>query len=805
MYEQPPLDPDAPIFPKQGVVTFAGPNRTFITGEDENSLVITGGVVVQFTDADAGRTLQISAQNAVVFLDPGSIADIVQAGPGDVHGVYLEGNVVATDGDFTVRGPRVFYDVQNDRAALLDAVFYTYDRSRGMPLFVRADIIRQQAMGQWEAKNAKLSNVGFAQPHLSIGASTLQLTQDRRPDGSQSNYIRARGVSLRVGNKAILPLPDFDGEYGQATLPQVRAGSKDGDPVVSTRWDIESLIGVDLPDGFAGDLLIDAFPTRGLAGGLDMAWATPDTFGSLLAYYIYDTGTDRLTSGAKVDPTQTNRGFILADHQWRLDDSWTLSLEASYISDQSFVDAFFEPIAEIRREVTNRFAMIRRKDRSLFVAQFQGTFNDFTPNEYLLQSRGYQVQRTPELSYWRLGDTFFNGKLSYTSESRAGLLTASFVEPAVRNYGFLSPALSQAAFGLNPGQSLGDALRGRGFTEKTIGRVDTRHELSAPMDLGPVRAVPFVAARGTLYSGDLTGFRTANGFATTDDTRLWAAAGVNVSTSVNRVFNNVESNFFDLHRIRQIFEPSASVWTSASSTDSASFPVYDETVESLADGTAFRVGLVSTTQTQRGKPGAWRNVDWLVLRAQYVYATDSTTRESAVGRFFQGRPELSRFGQFADADAKLQLTDAVGVVASGTYDTQNSTLDTASAGVLIDHGLGFTSFAEIRRIDANAIDSTFLNVGASYELSSRYAISAAGVYDIENSNIQALGLDIRRRFPQWILEFTIAFDDTRDTVSFGIRLEPFLGARSLARSSLSRERFSSSLLGSRYRGSLYQR
>ena len=45
-------------------------NATLASDESENALVITGGVVVEYWDRSSGRTLQISAQRGVAFLEP---------------------------------------------------------------------------------------------------------------------------------------------------------------------------------------------------------------------------------------------------------------------------------------------------------------------------------------------------------------------------------------------------------------------------------------------------------------------------------------------------------------------------------------------------------------------------------------------------------------------------------------------------------------------------------------------------------------------------------------------------------------
>ena len=175
-----------PAIPQEAIVTFSGPDRTLVTGEDENALVISGGVAVQFEDVAQGRRLHLSSDSAVVFLSGRELDRIDGFTADEVRGVYLEGGVTATDGDYTMRGPRMYYDLAENTGVVLDAVFWTYDERRELPLYLRADVIRQEADDRWSASNARFANVEFFEPHFAIGATSVALTRKARADGSQA-------------------------------------------------------------------------------------------------------------------------------------------------------------------------------------------------------------------------------------------------------------------------------------------------------------------------------------------------------------------------------------------------------------------------------------------------------------------------------------------------------------------------------------------------------------------------------------------------------------------------------------------
>jgi len=756
-----------PIFPRDGVIRFFGPDRTLVTGEQENALVITGGVVAEYADVSTGRTLHISGDSVVVFFDPGSVTDMVRFGPGEIRGVYIEGDVVATDGEYTLRGPRFYYDLRNNRGVALDAVFYTYDASRGLPLYVRADIIRQESAQQWSAGDARLANVAFFEPQFSIGATTVTITREPGEDDATRTIVDARDLSFRINGEPVLGFPRYRGDVQPSPLTALEYETENGDGIVRTEWSVNTLFGIPEED-LAGDLLLDYYFDRGPAVGADVDWSDEDSAGKLFGFYINDQGEDLLTSGAELEAPQDNRGMVLAEHRWDIDREWSLWLEGAWLSDERFVDAFFEGQAETRREFANSIYLRRSDERSLLALEIRGSFNDFTPNEYLMQSQGFQVERLPEASYVRVGDTLFNDSLAYTSETSLTSLQLQFIEPRARELGFNNLRRSQAAFGIAPDQSIADRLRAEGFTEDEIARFDTRHELSAPFDAGPIRVTPYAVGRFTAYDSDFDEFRGPDG--EDDKARGYAAGGLTASTEIVRVDDDVRSELFDLNRIRHILEPSATIWSSTSSLDSDELPNIDDDVESLVDGALLSLSLDNTWQTKRGGPAQERSVDWLKWRTRYVLASGEVDRQSLIGRYFTSRPELSNPGEYLANQIALRLTEATALSADFVYDFDLDEFSTVASGVLLDHGHGFSSFTELRQIDS--IDSTFVDFGAAYELSRTYAFEARAVYDADITEFQRIAATLTRRAAQWTLEVGVSFDDIQNDTSFSVAFRP---------------------------------
>ena len=757
--------------PSEGSVSFfADDIRMVGAGEGEEgsgpTLMLFGGVAVQVASARTRETVQLTAERAVVFLDTSAQPGLGRYDVDSVTGIYVEGDVAITNADYHFRGDRAYFDPRTSKAVTLDAVFWTYNADRGMPLYVRADAIRQEASNQWSAQNVTLTNVAFTNPQFSIGARDITITREvDAADQRARTYVEAEGVGFRAGETTLLTIPKVKGEARMSPLHDVQAGHKNNSNFLSTRWDLFALAGVDPPEGNKADLLLDGWFERGPATGMDLSWQRPDMAGTAFGYYIFDNGDDKLTSGATIDHRDDSRGMILGDNIWKLNDKWSLFLEGSYVSDPTFVDAFFEDLAETRREFTNSAYARRLDEKSLFSLEARGTFNDFISNEYLIQSQGYAVEKLPEASYSRIAQEL--GVLSYTGQASAARMNLVFNEPRLKDIGFNTKRRSQAGFGLDPNQRLSTELRQEGYMESAVTRFDTRHEIEVPLAWGPVNIVPFAVGRYTAWDTDFSDFSNSGN---EDNQRFWGSTGVRVATSITRVDDKAESELFDVHRIRHIIEPSATFWVGGTTINEQDLPIYDDDVESIGNGTVFRVGARNTWQTMRGPKHARQSTDWIIWDTNYVWSSSNTPIDSPFGRFIEARPELSNFGEFIQSDLSVLLTDAVTYVGEIIYSFDDHEVSRASTGMRIDHGYGFSTFTEFRYLQN--FDSTYLSTGVRYELTRKYAASGAITYDFDRAKFQRVQVGIIRRFAQWTLSVELDLDNVADDVGIGVVLRP---------------------------------
>lgn len=803
-----------PIFAREGLITLAPGKITLVTGKDENALVITEGLTVQYADNRSGRVLQMTSQRAVVFLPPGQLADMARLQAGEVRGIYLEGDVVASDGRYTLRGPRVFYDVQANRAVVLDAVFWTYDQARRLPLYLRAKVINQESDSEFKASKATLANTAFFEPDLSIGVSSLTIRRvapevaqggaggsgsgsgaagggfaggpggGGNPNARGSTIVDARDITFKAGTIPFFYFPRYKGDPTDVPLKDLRVeNSSESGTTIKTTWNVNSLFGFEPTPGLQTDLLVDGYFRRGLGLGAGMEFSPDGPFGDgsgdIFAYTVIDDhGDDLLKPGTKRKWDGSTRGIFEASGIWNLDENWKFTGELTYIGDETFIDQFFEAAGETRREFTTRGTLSRTEDNTYLQLEAKTNLNDFIANEYLLQTPGYNVDRLPELSYYRYGDDLLSeyrpGLLSYSSEYRFGRVAMNFDKVKAEERGFDTDALSYRAFGIAPSNSIAQSLREQGYIEDGVYRMDTRHEVTSQLALGPVNVTPFAVLRGTFWDNDFPQYSPEE----SQNARLWASSGVRFATTIQKIDDSIDSRLLDIHRIRHIIEPNATLWAAGTSVDRVDLPEYDSSVEGIAEGTQMRFAVDQTWQTQRGGPGRWHYVDIFKFDTGVTLASDDADRRSPITHFLDYRPEYSYVGNAWDAEGAWQVSDTYALTGSISYDLDENTPQRSSSGVVIQHDPSYSSFFEIRHL--NAEDSTLADLGAYYMMTSKYEIGTTMTYDLNEGGFQGFNVEVRRHFASVLMGINVSYNDITSETGLGFVFQP-LGVKGQSR------------------------
>lgn len=756
--------PELPVSP--GLVQFQAGSLVYQLGEDESYALLVGGVKVLYHDPQKDLSVTLSADRAVIFTEPDLEQGQTELDASAVRAVYLEDNVIATNGQYTMRGPRVMYDLQNDRAIVLEAVFYTYDIKYQVPLYMRARKIMQVSNEQWRAEGAKLSTSEFHEPHFAIGSDRLTITQSERPDGTKAYAYRSEDTSLQVGGTPLFYWPSMSGNVNDSPLRDVRVDANDDDGVsVKTEWDLFSLIDVEAPKGVDARLLFDVYTERGAGGGLDVDYDAPKAFGQLEAYLLYDEGEDEPGGRGEIEPDDELRGKFFWQHRHYLPDGWEVSAEVGYASDETFLEEFFPDEAYTDKPWETSFYAKKQEADEAFTFLFKYELNDFFPQTERWQTGSFATEKLPEIAYRRIGTPLFDNKVTWYSETRGGALRAQFPDVRPDELGF-NAAESMRLFGIAPTTSFDAPGLTLGLDDETVYRFDTRQELQLPMRVSMIDVVPYLVGRITAFDDDFSGISGED-----DNTRLWGSAGIKLHTTLSRTYNDVDNRLLDIHRLRHIIEPSVHAFYSATNIDGRGWPFfYDYDVENITEGGSVRLGLRNVLETQRGGPGRWQSVEMFRLDTDFVLQDSDNAQLSPVARFIGYRPEYSTAGDHFWTEMAWQVTDSLQTLGNLNYSFESDTVERWNYGIKLAHHPRLTSFGQVRRIDE--LDSTVFQYGFDYLVSPKYHLAFAQSFDLDRGRNRDLEVLVTRRLPRMLLMLAFSYDSVDDTTSVGIALTP---------------------------------
>lgn len=762
-----PLEETRPwLQPKSGFVTLSADLVELQTDESENTVTLDGQVRIEMRSTSGIDDMQMRASRGIVFLDGGSVRDIASGNidMSEIHGVYLEGNVVihANSGNYLVRAPQVFYDFDTGKAVMLESVLRTYGNKGRVPIYIRAKEMQQIAVNQWVAKDAQASTSSFATPDLAIGSSNLKITQEE--DGNA--YIQSSHNTVRLGGTPVFYWPYFAGEAGEIPIHNLVVGYKDGfGALMESKWDVFTLLGKPQPAGLSLDLQLDGYVDRGVGVGLEVEYAQGGSKYELDTYFLADAGVQKTSSGIEMDVPHHQRGYALWTSNSKLSNYWTLQSQLSYISDSTFMSVWGKPEFKEHAEYETSIYAKYQKDNAAFTALGKDSLNDFISNGWLLASRQYTVDKMPEIGYRRYGDSVFKELLNWSSETR-------FVRERMRfqNGTPNSNGLNRNAFLLPSGTAIGgddaisDVLTAQGLDEDFQTRFVSRHEITMPLDFGNIHFTPFASIQMNWNLED------ENAGANQDADYWYRTVGFRASSQINRIYNDVDNELLDLHRLRHVIEPYLTVWNGDSDLDDIStIQQYDASLDNLSTGSAVYLGVKNKLQTWRGGPGRWYQVDWLTIDTAILFASNDATQRYDTAQFFDWRPEYSSLEDAAIVNAKWQYSDGIAFIGNGTLELDGGTLERGSIGAELDHGRDVKTYLEYREI-GNA-NEQFLTLGMQFQLSKRYSMTFRPTWNFNTDDMQSLRFTATRHYPEFDLTAQIKQDQIQDETTYGLRFK----------------------------------
>lgn len=672
----------------------------------------------------------------------GGLASLGPAGAGGrIRAVYLEGDVVLSMGSRFVRAHRLYYDFERERALILDAVFRAEIPQRGVPLYVRADEMRQLSAREFAAENAKVTTSEFHTPSYHIGAERIVLRDAtvRDPSGRATGPVAGSyemsNTTLNVRGVPMLWWPYSAGtlQESETLLRGISTGySGDLGAKFESSWYLMNLLGVKPPEGFDATLELDYFSRRGPAVGINADYERETHYGLFRGYYIHDDGEDNLgpLRRAAEEPTTHERGRVLWRHRHYLPHDWELTLEASYISDDNFLEEYER----------SEFEEGKEQETLAYLKRVRGVEAITLLANVRLLDYLTQTEHLPDVMYRRIGDTFLSPFVLY-HESRLGMLRYL---PDDRRY------FDRRRFNND------------GRTDLTF-RSDARQEVELPIKLGPLKIAPFATVRGSYW-----------GSQPLDDGGLWRGMGVygaRGSAIFSRVYEDLESELLDIHRIRHIIQPEFVSWWAHSNTRSELITPFDYGIETIDDFYGFMAGIRQTWQTKRGPADDRRTVDLLKFNIEVGLFGDVHGRNDISNGYVNPlRPENSRTRNYLAGDLIHRISDTTSLLYDFNVDLNDMSYDRHNVSLAIERSPRLAYVLGTRY--AGDIDMSLVGGGWNYKINQKHITSVRVWWDVDVGELGEVAVVYVRKLPRWYLGMNFEYDNVDDDVTVSLSLWP---------------------------------
>ena len=718
----------------------------------------TGGIYVMRGD------MEMAADNLVIWTpeEKGGPPGGAEAPPSllgptkrQAAEAYFEGNVQVNQGRRTIWCSQMYYDFQRNQALALDSRIRTFTKARNVPVLYWAKEVRQLAENLFQGTDAWMTTCEFAHPHYEMGASEMALTDltdvpeaaEEKPGGEpEPDYRRIRfagkDVQARVRHLPISYWPRMAGdlEESETALRSIRIETRSnfGTGFLS-QWHLMKLLGLGTPPrGFHPYFNLDFWSKRGPAAGVEMKYQREDFFGDFRSYLLHDIGKDSIGS-EDVNPEKEDRGRVLWRHRHYLPQNWEMTMELSYISDPAFLNEFFEVEDEQEKSQETLLYLKKQEREQALTILAAWRLNDFyTRTEYL-----------PQVGYNVIGHSLLDDKLTYFQDS----------EVAWARY---RPAETDLTWAERLQASQNNIFRTPwGARESGTAIADTIHELDVPLKAGPVGITPFAEGRITYFEEVLD--RSG------PDWRTYGRAGTRAAAEAWRVYDNVDSDFWDLHRIRHINTFDVTAYAASSSIASRDLIPFDvqeagtPTVQGVDDTGVVELGWRQRLQTKRGTGDRRTTVDWLIADLRFTFYSD-TGSPMAVA------PDGRRAHNHVDLRADMLVTDSASLWTDTQFNTNDGTLDLFSVGTTITHTPRISYSIGHRIIPDASSAMTFFSM--DYRINDKWSLRLLEQYEWDQKQNAQSNFILTRRMHCWLMRLRVELDPGEDDKFIGIEFQP---------------------------------
>jgi len=740
----------------------------------ERVTLIDSGVNILIEGAGALGTVDIATDRAVIWspagggglgLEEGLGSDTGAPGANRALEFYLEGNIVFRQGDRVIYATSMYYNVRQETGVILDAELLA-----GVPNFpgmvrLKADVLRQVDRSRFQAHQAALTTSRLGVPRYWFQAGDLAF-EDRQqpivdpvtgaqlidpttgqPAVQQQRLATSRNNVIYLGEVPVFYWPFLGTDLAKPATFLNRFSVKN-DQVFGTQigvgFDLKQLFGITRNPGTNWSANLDYLSDRGFGFGtnydyvLNQFLGIPgETRGFIDAWGIDDNGLDNLGLDRRaLVPEEDFRGRVLWQHRQRTLSGWQITGELGFISDRNFMEQYYEREWDQWKDKTTGIEFKR-----LFGNQSFNISGDLQLNDFFTQTE------------------------------------------------WLPDATDAAKFNPLPWEADTEGIRAGG-----------RYEIDVPLQVGPVKIVPFglgeVVHWGETLDGD-------------DRTRLLGQAGVRASLPMWNLDPNCQNVLFNVNGLaHKVVWESEFLWADANE-NIEDLPLYDPldddaiehfrrrfvddsfgglpnvndvvprqfderffahrsglqswvsspAVEIADDLMLLRTGVKQRWQTKRGLPGYQRIVDWMTLDLE--------------GTWFP-RAERDNFGEdfgMLTYDWRWHVGDRLTLISDGYIDTFGDGLRVFTAGGYISRPERGSAYLGFRSIEG-PISSNVLNAAFSYRMSPKWIGSAGTVVDFgETGNIGQV-FELTRIGESFLVSLSVNRDAGRDNTGVGFSIEP---------------------------------
>lgn len=775
-------------------------------GSDQWIGVIKGGVNLIVDGLPEFGSIDVSADRLVIWTSGLDGLDLNQQAFLDEEiplEIYMEGNIVFRQGERVIRARRMYYDVKNKVGTVLEADVLTPVREYEGMLRLHADVLHQTGEDSFFGQNTFITSSRMGQPGYRIQAGDVYYEDLQSPafdplSGQpqidpetlqqvvdHQRLATSRNNFLFLGPVPVFYWPTLATDLKDPTFYLRRARIKN-DRVYGTQiltdWNAYQLLGIRKPPkGTEWDLSFDYLGDRGFGHGTtfvyhrDQLLTFPTPVSGLIDFWgIQDSGLDVLGQDrSSLVPEEDYRFRLFWQHRQQLPGDLRLMGQLGWISDRNFLQEYYKREWDELKDQTTGLELKGIRENTSFSVTADARLNDFfTQTEWL-----------PRGDHFWLGQSLFHDVLTWYEHSHLGYARFRTADAPT-----------------NPADAPFDWLRWERVAPGTPLRVDgerlaTRQEIDWPLQLGPVKVVPYGLGELAHWGADVTG---------DDLQRVYWQTGVRASIPMWRANPMVESTLLNVHGLahKVVFDAELA-WADAN-RDLTLLPLYDpldddsieafrrrlaintfgitavppafderfyalrtgiggwvtSPVTEIADDlTAVRMGVRQRWQTKRGMPGQRRIIDWIVLDANATWFPNE---------------DRDNFGTplgLVDYDFRWHVGDRTTLVSDGIFDFFPDGQQVVTFGGFLSRPPRGSLYVGLRLLEG-PISREILSLSYSYRMSPKWLSWFGTSVDLGGDGNIGQALGITRIGESLLLSAGFSVDAARDNVGVNFAVEP---------------------------------